>query len=226
MGGIFFSANMIMAVVAPFVAIKIYYDKTEPVDFVMEKQTAWSIVGSLGGAWLVSFLLFLKLMKKKYRRTFFSLETGVEWAQKFFLNGKTDVVKVAVLGCNRKQWKAIEEDVKVWVLENWDGWEEEKPGFFTENFKAGLDEDWLTPAELRRQKMAGGGQRRRSSLGELMGGSVQGRRLSATVVPFDEGDDILGDDGEGAAAELTVVEGGKQENAANAGKRYEDDDMQ
>ena len=99
------------------------------------------------------------------------------------MKGKTDDVKSAVVGCNRKKWKAIEGDVKVWVLENWEGWEEEKPGFFTENFKASLDDDWLTPSELRRQKMVGGGERRRSSVGELMGGSVRDRRGSATVVP-------------------------------------------
>ena len=81
-------------------------------------------------------------------------------------------------------------------LENWEGWEEKKPGFFTENFKASLDDDWLTPVELRRQKVAGGGLRRRSSLGELMGGSVPERRVSASVVPFNEGVDVVGDDDE------------------------------
>jgi hypothetical protein len=185
LGGIFFSANLSMAVTTPFVAIKIYYDNVEPNEAVMQERTAWSIAGSLSGAWLVFFLLFLALMKKEYRRTFYSWETGVEWAQRFFLKGETDDVKAATIGCNRKQWKAIEGDVKDWVLENWEGWDEEKPGFFTENFKAGLDVDWLTPAELRRQKMVGGGERRRSSLGDIVlgGSSVLDRRTSATVVP-------------------------------------------
>jgi hypothetical protein len=234
LGGIYFSANLIMAVVAPFLAIKIYYAKIKPADFVMEEKTAWLIAGSLGGAWLSFFLLFLALIKNKYRRTFFSWETGFEWAQNFFLRGETDEVKSALVGCNRKQWKAIEEDVKVWVLESWEGWEEEKPGFFTENFRASLDDDWLTPVELRRQKMAGGGQRRRSSLGELIGGNVRERRGSATVVPFNEGVDVVGDDDEAAAPEPTIArlpeesaaeneEGKMKAGKKKKGKRYEDD---
>jgi hypothetical protein len=205
MGGIYWSINMIVAIAAPFAAVAFYFAKTAPAAAVLAKKTAWRVVGSLSGSWLVFFLLFLFLMKKKYRRTFFSWETGFEWAQNFFLKGETDDVKSAVLGCNRKQWKAIEGDVKAWVLDGWDEWEETTPGFFTDVFKSSLDDDWLSAAELRKQKVAGGGQRRRSSLGELMGGSVRERRGSATVVPFNNGVDTHVRDGDEGFTEPTVV---------------------
>jgi hypothetical protein len=113
--------------------------------------------------------------------TFFSLETGNQWAHNFFLKGKSDDVKAEIFGCNRRQWKSIEEDVKVWVLDNWEGWEETEPGFFTEVFKAGVDDNWLPQAEVERQRLEGGGVRRRSSVGEKMGGASR-RKSSATIL--------------------------------------------
>jgi hypothetical protein len=189
LGGIYWSMNMILAaVVSPFAVLIIYYARTKLADRVMEEKSAWRIVCSLSGAWLVVFVLFLTLIKKEYRKTFHSWETGFEWARKFFLKGETDEIKAAVLGCNRKQWTAIEGNVKVWVLENWEGWEEETPGWFTEVFKASVDDDWLSETEMSRQKAAGGGVRRRSTLGGLTRRRVSSRRSATVVVPVNEED--------------------------------------
>jgi hypothetical protein len=206
-----------MAIVTPFVVIMIYYANSEPADFVMQESKAWSFAGYSCGAWFACFGLFLMLMKKKYRKTFYSTETGNEWAVSFFLKGDTDAKRVKPLRLNKKKWKKIEPEMKEFVIENWEIWEEEKPKFFTEVFKARLDDDWLSAAELRRQKKVGGGQRRRSSLGDLMGGGEFSRRDSATVVPFNEGVDILGEDDEDVAAEPDVIEevtaaGGRERN--------------
>jgi hypothetical protein len=239
LGGVYWSVNMIMAIPASFAASHVYYTYSDPTEeFVMKEKTARLVLGSLGGAWLVLFVLFLMLMKKEYRKTFWSLETGFEWAQKFFLRGKTDDVKAGVIGCNRKQWEAIEGDVKAWVLDGWEEWEDTSPEWFTDVFKSSLDDDWLSEAELTRQKAAGGGQRRRSSLGELMGGSVRERRGSATVVPFNEGVDVVGNDDDGAVVvEPTIVrlldekeemdEAGnkeQQQQRKSKSKRYKDDE--
>jgi len=34
------------------------------------------------------------------------------------------------MGCNKKQWWAIREDVKEWAQTNWRRWKEEKPERF------------------------------------------------------------------------------------------------
>jgi hypothetical protein len=184
MGGLYWSFNMTMAaIIVPFAAVKFYYSETKPDSAVMEERMAWQVVRALSGTWLAVFVLFLKLMKKEYWRTFISTETGFEWAQKLFLFGETDAKRAGILGFNRKQWTSIEADVKVWVLDGWEGWEEDEPGWFTQDFKASVDEDWLPPAELTRQRVAGGGQRRTTYFSKLM---VGGRRGSATVVPTDE----------------------------------------
>jgi hypothetical protein len=226
LGGIYWSFDMVVSVViVPIAAIKIYYVNTKPEDFVVEEKTARFISGSLGGAWLIIFGLFMMLVKKEFRGTFYNLQTGFEWARNFFLAGKSDDVKAAILACNRKQWTAIEEDVKAWVLDNWERWEEEEPDWFTEVWKASVDDEWLPKEELRKQEVAGGGQRRRSSLGELMGGSVRERRGSATIAP--EVDAGVG------APHVGVVRRGaespekdeemKVKVVKKKGKRYEDD---
>jgi hypothetical protein len=70
------------------------------------------------------------------------------------------------------QWLSIRGDVKAWTLENWERWEEEKPAFFNDAFKAQVDDDMIPPASLR--KLNGGGSaRRRSSLGDILGGRVK-----------------------------------------------------
>jgi hypothetical protein len=229
MGGIYWSINMIMAIAAPVAVVAFYYVSTLPDKVLIKEKTAWRFVGLSSGAWMFFFLLFLKLIKKKYRRTFFSFETGNEWAMSFFLKGDTDAKRVKPLRLSEKKWKKIRPQMKEFVLENWEAWEEEQPEFFTETFKKRVPDDMLPLAELRKQKMAGGGQRRRSSLGELLGGGAPSRIESATVVPFKEGDDSEGVANEGVAAELAVgevdtTEGEKMAEAEKKGKRYEDDD--
>jgi hypothetical protein len=185
LGGLYWTANIFLAVAASFASIKIYY-ASEIGDVVVEEKTMWSIVALLSGALFVNSGMFFKLMKKKYRGTFVSTETGFQWAQKFFTHGTTDDVKAEVFGCNRNMWRAIEGDMKDWVQTNWEQWEDEQPQWFSEYFKASVDEEWLTPEELRRQKRLGGGQRRRSSaFVGLIGEGGRERRMSATVVPVD-----------------------------------------
>jgi hypothetical protein len=184
LGGIYWSFNMLVAVVSPLAATKLYYDTIKAGEAALEEKIAWSLTTSLCTAWLLVFVLFLKLMKKKYRKTFFGFETGCEWAMSFFLKGDTDAKRVKPLRLNKHMWKKIEPQVKDFVLTNWDKWEEEKPEWFTEAWKSRLDDSWLSEAELWRQVNEGGGQRRRSSLAEIMGAvAAQGRRASATVVP-------------------------------------------
>jgi hypothetical protein len=110
-------------------------------------------------------------MKRSHVGTFFSLQTGHAWVKSFFLDYEEDRIKMFVHGQNRKQWVSIREDVKQYTLENWERWEEEKPAFFNDAFKAQVDDDMIPPASLR--KLHGGSQRRRSSLGDLLGGGAR-----------------------------------------------------
>jgi hypothetical protein len=163
-------------------ALFMYYDKVPGDEVFIEKGIALVWLKVAAGTVLVLFACFLKLMKKKYRKTFFSLETGNEYAQKFFLEGETDEHKVAILGQNRYQWESIRGQVGDFTKANWAKWEEEEPAWFNERFKASIDDDLLPPEVLRAMVLGGGGKRRRSSLAEMLDGHVGGvGRMRSTV---------------------------------------------
>lgn len=125
----------------------------------------WPLVRGLGAAWAAFAALFCLLAKKRLLPTFFSLETGAEWSRRFFLEGKEDRVRMFVHGQNRLMWLPIREDVKKFTLDNWERWERERPEWFNEAWKAGVDDDCIPPQFLSRMKgVAGGRNRRRSSL--------------------------------------------------------------
>ena len=157
-----------MALAASFVATHVYY-ASDPAEPVMEKGHAWTVMGSLSASWLIVFATCLLLMKSGYEGTFFSTQTGYQYVQSKFLR-EGDENKKAVFKYNKKLWLSIRPDVKAWTLENWERWEEEKPEWFNDAWKSALDDDMIPPASLR--KMDGGGPRRRSSLGAILGGGA------------------------------------------------------
>jgi hypothetical protein len=169
-----------MALAASFVATHIYYASLdEGEEAVMKEEDAWMMVGGLSGGLICFEAAFLLLMKPGFWGTFFSTQTGYQYVQSKFLR-EGDENKKAVFKYNKKQWKVIRGDVKAWTLENWERWEEEKPEWFNDNFKAAVDDDMIPAASLR--IINGAGSRRRSSLGDLMlggGGGVSNRRRSS-----------------------------------------------
>ena len=109
------------------------------------------------------------MMKKNFRSTFWSMETGNEWVQSYFIQGGSDDIKMNVLTKNRAKWKAIEPQVREWVREGWMRWEREKPDWFTDNWKAKVPADWV-PTEGKEEWKAS--VRRRSIAGSERKGSV------------------------------------------------------
>jgi len=135
LGGLFWTVNMFLALLASFVSVFVYYaDSGEALEFIsagqnstafeIEERVAWTLVGSLSGAWVAVFGVFLLLMKKEYRGTFFAMSKQ-QVMDRF--SADDEAVKATVLKKNKKQWRAIREDVKEWVQANWWRWKEEKP---------------------------------------------------------------------------------------------------
>jgi hypothetical protein len=161
-----------MALAVSFVATHVYYVSLEEgEEAVVEEGVAWTMVGGLSSGWIFFFAVFLALMRKEFWGTFYSTQTGYQFVQSKFLR-EGDENKKEVFGYNKKQWLPIREDVKAWTMENWERWEEEKPEFFNDAFKASVDDDMIPPASLRKLK-GGAGERRRSSLGDILGASAR-----------------------------------------------------
>jgi len=182
LGGAYWTFSMFMAIVATFVSVHIHFKSD--VDEAISEEAAWAFTSVLGGAWVAVFLVFLLLTKKKYRATFFSLQTGNDYFQNYFLEaGNSDGTRAKIIQFNRHLWQSIRPQVREWLKENWPRWVEEKPEWFKLVFVSNVDDDLLPPEVLEQQKLAGGGSRRRSSLGERMG-SVR-RRSTAQVAPVE-----------------------------------------
>jgi len=102
-----------------------------------------------------------------YRKTFFSLQTGNEWAQSRFLNEEnSDETRATIIARNRHLWQSIRPQVREWFKENWPRWIEEKPEWFNQVFISNVDDDLLPPEVLMLQNLMGGGERRRSSIAD------------------------------------------------------------
>ena len=114
--------------------------------------------------------MFLLLMKKEYRRTFFTTRTGKQWTMDFFLKGTEDSDKKVTVEHNKAQWRAIREDVKEWVQANWWRWKEEKPEWFDLAWQSKVPKEWITDVEERARldKVRERG-RRRSSVAVVKG---------------------------------------------------------
>jgi hypothetical protein len=210
MGGLYFMVNTAMGFVFCFAAIKVFFTSDAGKAGMLNEDFATKAFFGLFGFWALNAALGVSIMKKEYRKTFVSLETGCEWAQKFFLEGETDEVKSAVTGCNKKKWGPVKEPVKEWVQEKWFTWKEEKPGWFTDAWIAKVPDDFIPAREDRvaLQKM-----RRRSSFFGGNDGGNGSRRLSlkggggmGSVVPVSGAEDAVAMEntpalGSGAAAD-------------------------
>jgi hypothetical protein len=176
-------------------ALFIYYAVREEDDgeAFMEKEESLVWLSAAVGLVSAIFACFLRLMKSEYRQTFFSTETGCEYAQKFFLEGETDEAKIEILKRNRHKWAKIRGQVGAFTKANWAKWEREEPAWFDEHFKAKVDDDLLPAEALRAMALGEGGERRRrrSSLGEVLrsvggigeggGGGVDGGNTRESV---------------------------------------------
>jgi len=131
LGGAYWTFSMFMALAASTASVAVYADGHKDNEFQAEidPEVAYAVVGVLIGAWLVVFIVFLFLTKKKYRRTFFSLRTGNQFIQDNFLKGGGDEARAGLVNYNKYKWLAVRQDVKQYIDGNWTKWEQEKPSW-------------------------------------------------------------------------------------------------
>jgi len=139
LGGVYWTANMFLAVVASLACVWIGGGE----------RIHWTLVGAASGAWVLVFGIFLLLMKKDYRRTFFSTQTGKQQVMERFSKADDEAIKSSIFKKNYKMWRPIREDVKEWVQANWWRWKEEKPGWFDLAWQSKVPKEWITDVEER-----------------------------------------------------------------------------
>ena len=175
MGGAYFIFNSAMAFVYCFFAADIYFKSDAGKSGQLSRDAVFGMLYLLCGFWVLTFAINIFIMKKEYRKSFFSAETGNEWAQRIFVEGKTDKTKSKTLKLNKNKWKKIRPEVKAWVMNNWFSWKEEKPEWFTDNWIAKVPDDMI-PEDEDRAVLAS--VRRKSS---VFNERASGRRLSSLL---------------------------------------------
>eukprot|EP00519_Triparma_laevis_P002881 CAMPEP_0182518868 /NCGR_PEP_ID=MMETSP1321-20130603/44797_1 /TAXON_ID=91990 /ORGANISM="Bolidomonas sp., Strain RCC1657" /LENGTH=276 /DNA_ID=CAMNT_0024726809 /DNA_START=100 /DNA_END=930 /DNA_ORIENTATION=+ len=136
-GGLYFSLNMFL----PLLGLTFLLGMDLVAENLSESTSKLltSLVMILGGSLLILVGVFLSLMNKEYHHTFFSVETGGQLLRRLFLDGD-DLSKAQVFKKHKSLWAPIRDKVAVWVKEGWASWEEEKPDWFTDKWKASVPE--------------------------------------------------------------------------------------
>jgi hypothetical protein len=115
---------MLVAALSPFAAIELYFARVES---ALSYESVMRNAGILSGAWIASVVLFLLIIRKGYRHTFFSLKTGHEWAKEYFDEGNDDSLRHLMYSMNSRMWKSIRPQYKQYLADNWSRWEKEQP---------------------------------------------------------------------------------------------------
>ena len=135
-------------------------------DFVCKETTIesslWNLVLGLIVFSMFNFGLFLLSIKREYWITFYDTRSGKQVVLDIYRSATTDGEKFAIFFNHSSFYKTEEEDLKKWLSENWEKWEEEKPDWFIAIHIACIPDD-LLPVQAKR-KLGGTKLERRKSI--------------------------------------------------------------
>jgi hypothetical protein len=153
--------------------------------------------------------VFFFNIERKYLNTFWSTQSGKDKTMAYFLESESDAIKFLVLTRSRHHWVSIEGQIKKWVETNWAKWEEEKPDWLTDVWKAAIPVEFIpSEGDARRREsvrrasvdaeaevgLAGTlrASIRRASVGGADGGEIigvgGGKAKVGSVVPIEDMD--------------------------------------
>jgi len=153
LGGVYWLANIVTNQLFCFVSVYLYKrfaDTSTSVDNIIrcnttdagnttntvgcdegsiESQLLFLVIG-LFVLSVLSFGIFSRLINKDYLWTFYDIRTGSQFLCDNWRNGITDIERFETFDNHRTLYKSIEPELKVWLEENWERWEEEKEDWF------------------------------------------------------------------------------------------------
>ena len=156
-----------------------------PVELV--QYPLWTFVISLFFLTVLSFLGFLRFINRKYLVTFFDRRTGKQFLCDLWRSTETDKERIYVFSKHRSYYKTIEKEIKEWLSENWDKWEDEKEDWFCSKNLSRIPVD-LLPEKIVTKYGGTSGERRSikkmANLEEkVKRDSMRGKGGVGTVVP-------------------------------------------
>jgi hypothetical protein len=144
------------------------------------------IVATLTVGLLVAVLGLSLTIKREYLHTFVSLQTGRAYAQSYFLDNEgNDARRIEIFFHNERQWQAIRNRVREWVLGMYAVWQALMPSWFTTDLQARIPDD-VMPAQVVSDLNAQAPKGRRLTLQNM----DLSRRLSQATVVTAEGHQV------------------------------------
>ena len=147
-----------------------------------------SLAKVLGISSLMLLGAFFALMNKEYRHTFFSTESALQMTKRVFLEGN-DLERYTIFQITRTYWKSFEDKVAAWIKEGWATWEEDKPDWFTDQWRASV------PEKMKPTKGKGGADGKDKTADEvegseealIVGGGAEQNGRRRSIVDFISG---------------------------------------
>ncbi|GMH84308.1 hypothetical protein TL16_g09884 [Triparma laevis f. inornata] len=143
-GGLPFTLNMLTPLIGMLALLALLEEDAMNAETLEFLNTLTFVAGLALICLLVTFLL---LIEKDYLKTFFSLKTGSQLTVTMFLEGD-DVSKAGAVTTNKAHLEPILGKIEVWIKTGWKKWEEEKPDWFNDTWKANLPKE-LIPEKLQ-----------------------------------------------------------------------------
>mmetsp|Transcript_23268 Transcript_23268/g.43719 ORF Transcript_23268/g.43719 Transcript_23268/m.43719 type:complete len:1815 (+) Transcript_23268:166-5610(+) len=146
LGGLYWTLSTIGGVNLTFVALKIYFNSEDAQNLSIVKVNE-TLVQSFVYCWYISFISLLTLIylnDRSYLSTFWSVDTAKKSACDEWKFAKTDELKMKIFRKHPSYRKRIEEDVRIWVEENFVRWCEEY--FMTEKLLHTIP-DYMLPSD-------------------------------------------------------------------------------
>ena len=143
LGGLWWVVSMLLSHAESFLAGWLHSQYYQgPTKF--ESGVTFAVSGSLAALWAVAFIGFLLSIERTHIRTFFSLETGPKFVQfRFMDSGATDEQRCAVLLCNPRMWRPIQDSITEWIERSWAKWKQDPPEWFTADWIASIPDDMI-----------------------------------------------------------------------------------
>jgi len=147
-GGIYWSFNVVVNQAFCFISVYLYGKYSDETDAFI--TNLWLVVGGLLLFSMSNFGGFLLLIKREYWVTFYNMKTGKEFCCETWRYAKSDQVRFNVFKKHKSYYKSINKELKDWLSENWENWEEEKEDWFTAKM-IGKIPDELLPEKFTRK---------------------------------------------------------------------------
>ncbi len=156
LGGAYWTLNAFLGIAATLGTVLLFGEMEE--GLIVEESTLkvdglWQIASGMASFWIVCFTILLLVMKPKFRKTFWSTQTSKQATCAFFLDGKVDEIRMVTLSHNRLHWQPyIGDQVKEWVMKNWERWSLEQPDWLTDNVRSTIPLEFIPNKAAKKQE--------------------------------------------------------------------------